>query len=282
MRLFLTGGNGILGRALRKRLSRTNFELWAPGREELDITDGEACRGALLDFRPHSLIHAAAWTRVDDCEEDPDRAMEINGKATGRLAEASREVGTRLIYISTDYVFDGGARRHYREEDPPNPVNAYGRSKLEGETLVAKALDDYLIVRTSWLYGPGGPNFVDTIAEMAPLREKLRVVNDQRGSPTYAGELAGALVSLLSLPLSGILHVAGEGECTWFELAGEILKVLGLAGKVGIEPISSGELSRPAARPSYSVLDTSRFKRITGSGLRPWPDALRDYLRATG
>ncbi|MFQ6110972.1 MAG: dTDP-4-dehydrorhamnose reductase, partial [Nitrospinota bacterium] len=197
MRLLLTGGSGILGRALRRRLSGTGIDLWAPGREELDITDGDACRRAVLDFRPDCLIHAAAWTRVDDCEADPARAMEVNGEATGRLARACREAGARLLYISTDYVFDGRGGSPYREEDPPGPINAYGRSKLRGEELVGKILGDSLIIRTSWLYGHGGRNFVDTIAQRAASGERLRVVDDQRGSPTYAGDLAGALAGLL-------------------------------------------------------------------------------------
>jgi dTDP-4-dehydrorhamnose reductase len=190
---------------------------------------------------------------------------------------ACRVTGASMIHLSTDYVFDGALPRPYREEDVPHPLGVYGASKLQGEQYIQEKLKHYLIIRTAWLYGHHGKNFVKAILNLARDKGELRVVNDKQGSPTFTRDLSGAIGRLIEAGTEGLIHVTNSDSCTWFEFAREILHERGL-GDIRVIPISSAELNRPAKRPSNSILDCSRYGRLIGEGLRPWRDALREYL----
>ena len=273
---LLLGASGMLGKALLEVLQGLPVVGWSS--RDLDITREDQVLNRIRALHPRVIIHAAAWTQVDACEKDPERAYRVNARGTRHVAQAARATGARLVYISTDYVFDGKGNHPYPEDAPPNPLNVYGRSKWEGEQAVLESTPDGLIVRTSWLFGPGGANFVDTILQLAQIQSHLRVVADQRGAPTYTRDLAEALRRLLETPARGIVHVTNGGDCTWWEFARAILQEAGIQG-VAVAPISTLEAGRPAPRPAYSVLDTGRYTCLTGHQLRPWQEALRAYLR---
>lgn len=272
MRIVLTGADGQLGRELQQALAGHDvvcftmpaFDLLS-SRSEQDVNEA----------RPDVIIHAAAYTDVDGAEREPDQAMAVNAFGTGRVAKAAAACGARLVYISTDYVFDGRKHEPYVETDSPNPLNAYGRSKLEGERRALSICPGTLVVRTAWLYGMGGNNFVTTIVRLAGERAELRVVSDQRGCPTYARDLAEVLASLLEENVRGIVHVAGGGECTWHEFATAIVSELGVPAR--ITPITTAEANRLAQRPAYSVLS---HRKLTGMGLSMphWSEGLRRFF----
>lgn len=267
MRVLITGGGGMLARAFREMAGRRegenagNFDVIALTHTQLDITSYDDVRAALRRTTPDVVINCAAYTKVDDAETHEAEAMRINGEGAGILADACGSI--RVVYPSTDYVFDGNAATPYKTDAPTNPINAYGRSKLAGEQATAKA-SNYLIVRTSWLYGPGGPNFVRTI--LTRKDQPLRVVNDQVGRPTFTYDLAQAIARLIDEP-SGIYHAVNDGTASWYDFARAI------APAADITPCTSEEFPRPAARPRYSVLEPSLK-------LRDWHDALADALRA--
>ena len=277
MRVLVTGAGGMLGRALQEKLqgAHTLF-LW--GREEADLTDAAQVRAAARGITFDAVVHAAAMTDVDRCESEPERALAVNRDATRNVAELARERGALLAYVSTDYVFDGTKRSPYLEEDPVAPINAYGRSKLEGERAAVSSGAKALVVRTSWLFGPGGKNFVDTIASKLERGESLRVVDDQKGSPTYTRDLAHAIELLLRRGSTGTVHATNTGTTTWYGLAREIARVLG--SDAPIAPVTTEEFPRPAPRPRYSVLSGARFRAWTGENLRPWEEAVAHYLAA--
>ncbi len=284
LRVAITGAGGILGTALKEILPKGPVSMEAVGltRAELDVTRPGDVQERLAEIHPDAVIHAAAYTKVDACEEDPDLAREVNAAGTAHLARTCSELNCRLIYLGTDYVFDGKSGRPYCEDDPVSPLGVYGRTKWEGEVAVREeGPEDSLVVRTSWVYGPGGRNFVDAVLEKGALGESLRVVNDQRGSPTYSQDLAEALKALLLTEVRGTVHVSGGGECTWYEFARETLSAAGQAPDL-VEPISSRTLGRPAPRPAYSVLDGAAYQDWTGRAMRPWAEALRDYLALRG
>ncbi len=276
MRILVTGANGILGQALRERLGAGNtLYLW--GREEADITDEGAVRaaGRGLDFE--AVIHAAAYTNVDGAEAQPELAMAVNRDGTRNVAALARERGAVLVYVSSDYVFDGSKRTPYQEDDPTAPRSVYGASKLAGEQAALESGVPCLAVRTSWLFGPGGKNFVDTIATRALRGESLDVVDDQTGSPTYARDLAHGIELLLRRGALGVVHVTNSGQTTWHGLAVEIARTL--AAPIEIRPTSTARLNRPAPRPAYSVLSRERFRALAGESLPPWEDAVHRHLK---
>ena len=275
MRVFLTGGDGQLGRALRRTLSA--HDLFAPTESEADISDPRVAR-LIADARPDLVIHTAAYTDVDGAEAHPDRAFAVNALGSRNVAQGAAESGARLIAVSTDYVYDGAKEGPYREDDPVAPLGLYGASKLEGEREILKAKPDAVILRTAWLYGEG-KNFVETILRLARERDELRIVDDQRGSPTAAADLATVIAALLQMPCAGVYHAVNAGTCSWFEFAREILRLAGIDRRV--VPIHSSELVRPAKRPANSVLDCGKLAAL-GITLRPWQDALRAYLRERG
>lgn len=279
MKLLVTGSRGQLGRALARAAAGTRFEFVGFDLPELDITDAAAVRATVLTVRPDVIINCAAFTSVDAAEAEEGKALAVNGTAVGHLAAAADELSATLVQISTDYVFDGRAQRPYLESDEPHPVSAYGRSKLAGEHA-ATAAGRALVVRTAWLFGEGGPNFVEAIRRRIAAGDRhLDVVDDQRGCPTYAGDLAEAMMGLVARGTTGVVHAVNEGDTTWCGFAREIVRQLGVA--VEVRPITSQQAGRRALRPSFSVLDTSRLRALLGHGLPPWRAALARYLRAT-
>jgi len=262
MRTVVVGAGGMLGQDVAADVALT--------RAQLDVTDREAVRAAL---GPDDLvINCAAWTDVDGAEEHEDEAMRINRDGARNVAEAAGAV----VYVSTDYVFDGTKRDPYVESDPVNPLSAYGRTKLAGEQATAEANPRHHVVRTSWLFGNGGRNFVETMLRLGHEQDTLRVVDDQVGRPTYTGHLAGNLVELARSENYGIHHQAASGQCTWFEFAREIMRRAELDCEV--EPCTTAEFPRPAARPAYSVLGTERSAAMPA--LPDWREGLAAYLAA--
>lgn len=266
----------MLGRELEERL-RTRHELVLNDIDELDIRDRVAVEKALQQIRPDVVINCAAYTDVDGCEADPAKAFAVNEDGARNVAEACSMTGTLLCHVSTDYVFDGCSDIPYTEDHIPNPLSVYGKSKLAGERQVQKAAPRHLIVRTSWLFGVYGNNFIETIIRLSETKDEIRVVNDQTGSPTYAEDLAVVMETLLMTPRPfGIYHVCNTGACTWHSLATEALALLGK--KTRVIPITSQELGRPAQRPRFSVMDTSKVRAATGINLRHWREALEAYF----
>ncbi|MGC8916538.1 MAG: dTDP-4-dehydrorhamnose reductase [Thermoanaerobaculum sp.] len=277
MRVLLAGARGQLGRALLEVGREHGWDILAFDRAALDITDPRAVAEAVRTVQPELIANAAAYTAVDKAEEEPGAAFAVNAKAVATLAELANETGSLLVHVSTDYVFDGRSSRPYREDDPPNPLSVYGRSKLEGERAAAGARE-HLIVRTSWLFGRGW-NFVEAIRrQLHGGAKELRVVADQTGKPTSALDLAAGIVRLVVAGARGLFHVANGGETTWADFAREIAAQLGFS--VPVVPITTAEAGRPAPRPAFSVLDTSRFEALCGP-LPPWRDALARYLATT-
>jgi dTDP-4-dehydrorhamnose reductase len=248
----------------------------APG---LDLSDSARVGEFMAEQGPFDcVIHTAAWTAVDDAEQFEDRARLANVVASRVLADACREHGVRLVAVGTDFVFDGQADRPYGEDATPNPLSAYGRTKLAGEQAVFAAHPEGAsVVRTQWLYGPGGKHFPRTIAAHARKTGKLRVVNDQVGSPTSTIQLAPALWDVALRGEPGLYHAACEGSCSWFEFAGAVLEALDL-GQVELTPCSTEQYPTPARRPAYSVFDCSRLTALRGRPLAPWRSALQEYL----
>lgn len=277
---------------LRERLSRAGEEVVAPARGELDIRDDAAVREAVGSARPDVLVNCAAFTRVDDCEANEAEATAINGAAVGLLAAAATRSGSLLVQLSTDFVFDGGSRAPYEIDAPTAPISAYGRSKLVGEERAAEA-ERHVILRTSWLFGTHGWNFVEAIRkQVVDLGKKeLRVVDDQRGCPTYTPHLAEAIERIAREAVAaesarGILHYADMPECTWFDFAEAIVDRLRergeIEGDVRVLPVTSEEFPRPARRPAYSVLSTRRYEEVTGAGVASWVEGLAEYFFSRG
>jgi len=277
-RLLVIGSEGQLGRALTVAARAHEIEVEGHDLDTLDIRDPHAVERLTSACRPDVVANCAAFTAVDRAEDEEDAAREINATAVGGLAAACNRVGAALVHVSTDYVFDGSAARPYREDDPPGPRSAYGRTKLEGEDLARRA-DRHLIVRTAWLYGRGGHNFVEAIrAQVEGGAERLRVVADQTGCPTFCDDLAGAILALVHVAAEGVVHAVNSGHTTWHGFAEAIVRELG--ADVEVEPVPTSEFPRPAPRPAWSVLDTGRFTRLVGRPMPPWQDALHRYLGA--
>jgi dTDP-4-dehydrorhamnose reductase len=273
MKILITGAGGMLGQDVVRAAHAGNHEVVALARDDLDLRRGRLVRETLGREAPHAVINCAAWTDVDGAESDEEAATALNGEAAGVLAAAAAEVGAAIVHPSSDYVFDGTGRRPYVESDHTSPVNAYGRSKLAGEHAVAAANPRHFVVRTSWLFGAGGRNFVETMLGLASSGGPVLVVRDQVGCPTYTGHLAEALVRLLDGESYGLHHIAGGGECSWFEFANEIFQRAGVETRA--MSCTSDEFPRPAPRPAYSVL---RTERDYGLELPPWQEGLAGYL----
>jgi dTDP-4-dehydrorhamnose reductase len=273
MRVLITGAAGMLGRDVVRAAEAANHEVVALARQELDVLDTRAVEAAVERARPHAVINCAAWTDVDAAESDEAGATRLNGDAAGALAAAADAVGAAIVHPSTDYVFDGTATRPYVESDATDPINGYGRSKLAGEQAVAAANAHHFVVRTSWLFGTTGRNFVETMLGLAEKGGPVLVVRDQVGCPTYTGHLAEALVRLIDGESYGLHHIAGGGECSWFDFANEIFEQAGT--EVRAMSCTSDEFPRPASRPAYSVL---RTERDYGLELPPWQEGLAGYL----
>lgn len=285
-RLALIGAKGMLAQMVSK-VAPPNYELIALDLPEFDLTDRQQVLAVLGEWRPQVILNCAAFTNVDGCETQQELANQVNGTGVGYLAAAAKELGATLVHISTDYVFDGKKGQPYREDDAPNPQSAYGRSKLLGEEEIARSgLERFFILRTSWLYGPGGNNFVETMIRLAREREELRVVADQVGSPTFTRDLATAIFRLLAVETPakhyGIYHVANSGECSWHEFAQEIVLLAQKAGEPvkaqRVLPIKTEDYPLPAPRPAYSVFSKEKYTQVTGQQLPDWRDSLSSYI----
>ncbi len=272
MRILITGADGQLGTELRRVLAAHTLipKMWP----EFDLLKPDA-EQQIVDARPEVVIHAAAYTDVEGAEREPDLAMAVNGEGTGRVASAAVRCGARLFCLSTDYVFDGAKGAPYEETDQPHALNAYGRSKLEGERLALARCSRTVVVRTSWLYGAQGKNFVKTILGRAAKEPELFVVSDQHGSPTQAGDLATAIGRMLPLELPGIVHASGSGSCSWHEFASAIVALAGLPARV--HAITTAESRTRVVRPPHSVL-ANRVLAARGIVLPHWKDALARFL----
>ena len=276
MRILVTGASGMLGHALIPVLEK-DHQVFGLTRTDCDLCDEKTVRKIFLRQKPDTVVHLAAFTNVDGCELDPEKAKAWNEFATLNVAKAAMDIDAALLYTSTDYVFDGQANRPYSEDARTNPLSVYGKTKLMGEKYVQGMLERSFIVRTSWLYGTGGRNFVSTIMGLAREKSELRVVNDQRGSPTYTRHLAESLAELVMTREYGIYHVTASGDCTWFEFARKILDLFGLQ-EIQVVPISTPECNRPAPRPAYSVLANQRLISMEVGLLPHWEQGLESYL----
>ncbi|MSR21728.1 MAG: dTDP-4-dehydrorhamnose reductase [Gemmatimonadetes bacterium] len=275
MRILVTGAAGLLGGALVAEARARGHEVVGLSRTDLDVTDAPLVRRVVSRHRPDAVVHCAAYTAVDRAESEPDLARAVNRDGARNVATAAAECGAELLYVSTDFVFDGQKRSPYVPNDETGPLSVYGQTKLEGEQAVTEALPGSLVVRTSWLYG-GQSGFVPAILRRAAKGEGLRVVGDQRGRPTWAPDGAATMLDLLERGAHGVWHVAGGGECTWLELAREAVRLRGL--DVEIEAISSHDFGSPARRPAYSVLDLAATEDLLGRRMGDWKDALARYM----
>jgi dTDP-4-dehydrorhamnose reductase len=275
MKLLVVGAAGMLGQDLIGVAERAGHEVAGVDLPDIDITDPAGTERVVAGHAPDVVVNCAAFTDVDGAEEREETAKVVNGDGAGNVAEAARAAGARVVYISTDYVFDGDKRDPYVESDPTGPRTAYGRTKLAGEWLTASGNPDYVIARTAWLFGRRGKNFVETMLKLGPERGELKVVHDQVGCPTWTVHLAQALVELAASDVTGVVHTAGSGTCSWFEFAVEIFRRAGVDG-VTVNPCTTEEFPRPAPRPAYSVLVSER----DGAPVLPdWQLGLDGYLR---
>ncbi|MGB4224645.1 MAG: dTDP-4-dehydrorhamnose reductase [Syntrophorhabdus sp.] len=275
MKILTTGSHGLLGTNILPVLERS-FTVIPYDIEEWDITDRDAGERTIRDIRPDVILNLAAYTNVDECEDCLSLADRVNAEAPGIMAKLCSDHNIKFVHISTDYVFDGEKETPYKEDDETNPTSVYGLSKLSGEKKVLANCPDATIIRTQWLYGHGGINFITKITKIAREQGVAEVVNDQRGCPTYAKDIADPILLLIEKNRSGIYHVANAGSCTWFDFAREIFSCLHI--DVVLKPITSEQLNRKANRPRNSVFDCSRLFRDTGHRMRTWQDALHDYL----
>jgi dTDP-4-dehydrorhamnose reductase len=276
MRFAITGAAGMLGQDLEAAARAAGHDSFGFSRAALDITDAGAVADALRDAHPGVVVNCAAWTDVDEAEQAEDAALAVNGAGAGNVARAAAACGAWTIHVSSDYVFDGAKRSPYVESDPVGPVSAYGRTKLAGERAVAlEAPASHTIVRSSWLFGAGGPCFPATILRLAGERDELKVVDDQVGCPTFTGHLAAALVQIAAGRPVGVVHVAGRDSCSWYEFAREIVGTAGVSCEV--RPCSTTEMPRPATRPAYSVLRSERGGAVPS--LPDWREGLAEYMK---
>ena len=277
--IIVTGITGQLGHDVLKELNQRGMDALGTTRNEINLTTEAGAKNFILDKKPETVIHCAAYTAVDKAESDAELALTVNGLGTRWIAEACREVGAKMIYISTDYVFGGDGRTPYEVHDEKNPVNVYGRSKLLGEDAVSMILHRHFIVRVSWVFGVNGKNFVKTMLRLAETKKILRVVNDQFGSPTYTADLAKLLADMAATDKFGIYHATNEGFCSWAEFAREIFSQAGL--DVEVEGIPTIDYPTPARRPFNSRLSKKSLDAAGFNRLPEWQDAVKRFLEAT-
>lgn len=280
MKILILGHKGMLGSDLMLRLTAAH-DVTGKDADDFDIAAEDDCRQVIEECSPNVVINAAAYTNVDGCEADRDRCFSVNAVGVRNIALACQGKRIRIVHFSTDYVFDGGKSAPYVEEDEPAPLNVYGASKLEGERLLQAFAERWLLIRTAWLYGRNGRNFVKTILEEAAKVKTLDVVDDQIGCPTYSWDLTAAVQILIEGGNDGLFHLTNRGRCSWYEFACKILQYAGVSD-VTVQPIRSDRLTRPAGRPAWSVLSSLKFSETTGRTLRFWQIALQDYLEKTG
>lgn len=274
MKILITGAYGMLGSDLRETLK--DHELLVTGSKDLDITDENKVMNFILEKSPEIVINAAAYTAVDNCETDYTNAYSVNAIGPKNLAIACNKINIPLIHISTDYVFDGNKRTPLTEEDKLGPKTVYGKTKLEGEKMVQENTNKYFILRTAWLYGIHGKNFVQTMLNLSKKNTELKVVNDQIGSPTYSKDLSLAIKELLNSDKYGIYHVTNKGEISWYDFSKKIFELSNI--NIKVNPVSTEEFPRPAPRPHYSVLNNQKWVNAGFTPMRNYEEALKDYL----
>ena len=274
MRILITGANGQLGTELMKVLE--GYEVHGFNKDQLDITNPNNVRECMENIEPDVVIHCAAYTNVDGCESNVDLAYKINASGAGYVATECLKIGSAMVYVSTDYIFNGQKGQPYYEFDKPNPINTYGKTKLAGEEIVRSTLKRHYIARTAWLYGTQGKNFVKTMLQLAETQKNINVVNDQTGSPTNVLDLARAIKLLIESKKYGTYHVTNSGSCTWYEFAKKIFELRGI--EIEVNPLTTDQLDRPAKRPKNSVLKNFNLEANLKYSTRSWEEALKEYL----
>ncbi|PFN07048.1 dTDP-4-dehydrorhamnose reductase [Bacillus cereus] len=276
MKVLVTGAKGQLGQDILRLLESYSWEVYGLGREELDITNQQQVNEKVVSIKPDVIIHTAAYTQVDQAENDLEMAFKVNGDGTKYLAQAAEEIKAKFCYISTDYVFDGTSTEPYKTEDPTNPQTIYGKSKLVGEQYTQEICSKYFIVRTSWVFGLYGNNFVKTMLRLAEERNELGVVHDQVGSPTYTEDLARFIIELVQSEKYGTYHGSNSGSCSWYEFAQEIFQQANV--NIKVNPVTTEEFPRPAMRPKYSILDKDKITNNDFRQLPDWKVSLQSFL----
>ncbi|WP_217560482.1 dTDP-4-dehydrorhamnose reductase [Paenibacillus sp. GbtcB18] len=277
MKVVVTGAAGQLGTEVCRLFEKAGHQVLAFGRKELDFTDQGQCARVLKQIGPDLIIHCGAYTAVDKAEIEADLAYRVNADGTRNLAVEAEKLNCKLCYISTDYVFDGTSNVPYKEYDLTNPQTIYGKSKLAGELLTMSLCSRFFIVRTSWVYGKYGQNFVKTMLKLSKEHTTLNVVHDQVGSPTYTADLADFLLNLTQTEKYGIYHASNLGRCTWYEFAQTIFQVAGI--KISVNPCTTDQFPRPAIRPGFSVMDNMCIRTNGFKSLRSWQEGLSDFLK---
>jgi len=276
MKVFVTGAKGQLGHDVVNELEKRGHTAIGVDIEEMDITDKDAVKRVITQVSPEAVVHCAAYTAVDAAEEQVELCHRVNGLGTENMAEVCKELNCKLMYISTDYVFNGQGTRPWEPDDERAPLNVYGQTKYEGE-LAVEALEKYFIVRIAWVFGVNGKNFIKTMLNLGKTRDHLTVVDDQVGSPTYTYDLARLLVDMIETEKYGRYHATNEGVCSWYEFACEIFKKAGI--EITVSPVSSNEYPAKAKRPQNSRMDKSKLKEMGFKPLPTWQDALERYLK---
>ncbi|MED4113702.1 dTDP-4-dehydrorhamnose reductase [Priestia megaterium] len=276
-KVLITGANGQLGKELVELFTEKGFEVYGFGRDKMDITNQAQVQEIISTLKPNIVLHSAAHTQVDLAESEPDQAFLINAYGTRNVAVAAEAVGAKLVYVSTDYVFDGTSNEPYNEFSATSPLGVYGKSKLAGEQFVRDLHSKFFIVRTSWVYGRHGGNFVKTMLKLGKERKELSVVSDQIGCPTYTLDLANSILEIVATEKYGIYHISNSGSCSWYEFAKAIFEVN--SNEIHINPCKTSEFIRPAARPSYSVFEHKSIHLNSFKPIRHWREALEDFLK---
>lgn len=276
MKVLVTGVNGQLGYDVVKELEKREHQAVGVDRERMDLTSTEQIKECIETVKPEAIIHCAAYTAVDKAEDEEELCTRVNAIATKEIAKHAKELDIPMIYISTDYVFDGTKDGEYKEEDTPNPINVYGKTKYEGELYVQELLEKYYIVRISWVFGENGNNFIDTMLRLSNDRDSLNVINDQIGSPTYTKDLAKLLVDMIETDKYGIYHATNDGYCTWYDFAKAIFNVSDI--NIEVNPIVTSEYPTKAKRPMNSKMNKDKLNINGFIKLRAWKDALKNYI----
>ena len=276
MKVLVTGANGQLGYDVVKELQKQNIECYGASRQDFDIVDFEATENFIKNYMPDAVIHCAAYTAVDKAEYEHELCYLVNASATENIVEICKKINAKMLYISTDYVFDGTKIGFYEVDDKPNPINVYGKTKLLGEQAVQKILDKYFIVRISWVFGEHGNNFVKTMLRLGKERKEINVVADQYGSPTYTADLAPLLVEMIKTEKYGVYHATNEGVCTWAEFAEEIFKIAGM--NVKVNHITTAEYPTRAKRPMNSKLGKEKLEFKGFRLMKNWKEVIKEFI----
>lgn len=276
MKVLVTGANGQLGYDVVKELQKQNIECYGASRQDFDIVDFEATENFIKNYMPDAVIHCAAYTAVDKAEDEQGLCYLVNASATENIAKICKKINAKMLYISTDYVFDGTKDGFYEVDDEPNPINVYGKTKLLGEEAVQKILDKYFVVRISWVFGEHGNNFVKTMLRLGKEHKEINVVADQYGSPTYTADLAPLVVEMIQTDKYGIYHATNEGVCTWAEFAEEIFKIAGM--NVKVNHITTAEYPTRAKRPMNSKLGKEKLEFKGFRLLKNWKEVIKEFI----